>query len=195
MTDLYLEKHEIVSGGSARRVALPWSCPLEINAAPPEGVKLQRLVSLPKRDGVWGVKNIQKYQEQLEQHDYMSKAEGDLEGPFDLAVTATKGDAKIVVVSSREFAEDAVAFAREMRMGSQGIVIGSRNPGNVTLLINTMHWLNDNTAFMNIGKPIDSAVLEIPKPTTVKVVKALTIGVWPFLALACGGVVWWVRRR
>ncbi|MEK7731463.1 MAG: hypothetical protein AAB363_06355, partial [Planctomycetota bacterium] len=43
MTDLDLEKHEIVSGGSARLVALPWSAPLEINAAPPEGVKLQRL--------------------------------------------------------------------------------------------------------------------------------------------------------
>lgn len=195
MTDLDLEKHEIVSGGTARRVALPWSAPLEINAAPPEGVKLQRLMTLPKRDGVWGVKNILKYQEQLEQHDYMSKAEGDLEGPFDLAVTATKGDAKIVLVSSREFAEDAVAFAREMRMGSQGIVIGSRNPGNVTLLINTMHWLNDNTAFMNIGKPIDAAVLEIPKPATVKAVQALTILLWPVLALACGGAVWWVRRR
>jgi hypothetical protein len=80
-------------------------------------------------------------------------------------------------------------------MGSQGIVIGSRNPGNVTLLINSMHWLNDNTAFMNIGKPIDASVLEMPKPATVQVVKVLTIGVWPFLALACGGVVWWVRRR
>ena len=195
MTDLDFEKHEIVSGGSARRVALPWCAPLEMNASPPEGVKLQRLVSLPKRDGVWGVKDIQKYQEQLNERDYMSKAEGDLEGPFGLAVTATKGDAKIAVVSSREFAEDAVAFAREMRMGSQGITIGSRNPGNVTLLINTMHWLNDNTAFMNIGKPIDAAVLEIPKPATVKAVQALTIFLWPVLALACGGAVWWVRRR
>lgn len=195
MTDLDVAEHEIVSGGSARRVALPWTAPLEINAAPPEGVQLQRLLTLPKRDGVWGIKNIQKYQEQLEQKDYMNKVEGDLEGPFDLAAAATKGDAKIVVVSSREFAEDAVAFAREMRMGSQGIVIGSRNPGNVTLLINAMHWLNDNTAFMNIGKPIDAAVLEIPKPATVKAVKALTIFLWPFLALACGSAVWWVRRR
>ena len=156
---------------------------------------LQRLITLPKRDGVWGVKNIQKYQEQLEQHEYMSKVEGDLEGPFDLAATATKGDAKVVVVSSREFAEDQVAFARELGMGAQGITIRSRNPGNVTLLINAMHWLNDNTAFMNIGKPIDAAVLEISKPTAVKAVQALTIFVWPVLALGCGGVVWWVRRR
>ena len=113
----------------------------------------------------------------------------------DLAVAATKGDAKVAVVSSREFAEDDVAFARELGMGPQGITIRTRNPGNVTLLINTMHWLNDNTAFMNIGKPIDAAVLEIPKPSTVKTVQALTIFVWPVVALACGGVMWWVRRR
>lgn len=195
MTDLDLGEHEIVRGGSGRRIALPWCAPLEINATPPDGVTVQRLITLPKRDGVWGIKNIQKYQEQLEQREYMSKVDGDLEGPFDLAAAATKGDTKIVVVSSRQFAEDQVAFARELGMGSQGITIRSRNPGNVTLLINSLHWLNDNTAFMNIGKPIDAAVLEIPKPTTVRAVQALTIFVWPVLALACGGAVWWVRRR
>jgi hypothetical protein len=48
---------------------------------------------------------------------------------------------------------------------------------------------------MNIGKPIDAAVLEIAKPSTVKAVQALTIFVWPVLALVCGGAMWWVRRR
>ena len=71
----------------------------------------------------------------------------------------------------------------------------SRNPGNVTLLINSLHWLNDNTEFMNIGKPVEAAVLEIPSESTVKAVQALTIFVWPMLALVCGGVAWWIRRR
>jgi hypothetical protein len=47
---------------------------------------------------------------------------------------------------------------------------------------------------MNIGKPIDTAVLEVDKSTT-KVVQAVTIVVWPLLALGCGLVAWWVRRR
>ena len=195
MEDLDVSDHEIVRGAAARRVGLPWCAPLEFSATPPDGVQLQKLVTLPKRDGVWGVKNIQRYQEQLESRDYMSRVEGDLEGPFDLAVAATKGDAKVAVVSSRDFAEDDVAFARGFGFGSRGLTLRSLNPGNVTLLINTVHWLNDNTAFMNIGKPIDAAVLEIPKPATVKTVQALTIVIWPFVALACGGVMWWVRRR
>ncbi len=195
MSDLDVSDNEIIRGGSAQRVVLPWCAPLEINASPPEGVSLKRLLTMPKRDGVWGVKNIQKYQEQLEQREYMNRVEGDLEGPFDLAAMASKGDARMVIVSSRDFARDAVAFAQEFGMSAQGFTIRSRNPGNVTLLVNALHWLNDNMAFMNIGKPIDAAVLEIPSPTTVKAVQGLTIFVWPVLALACGGAVWWVRRR
>ena len=80
-------------------------------------------------------------------------------------------------------------------MTSQGLGIRSQNPGNVTLLINSLHWLNDNTEFMNIGKPIDAGVLEVENPATVKAVQAFAIFGWPLLAIAGGGVVWWVRRR
>ena len=67
--------------------------------------------------------------------------------------------------------------------------------GNIGLFINTLHWLNDNTEFMNVGQPIDSAVLAIPDESTVKTVQAITIGAWPALAMLCGVVAWWVRRR
>ncbi len=192
--EMDLGNHPIVSGSAARRIGLPWCAPLDLSATPPEGVSIQKLITLPKRDGVWGVKNIQKYQEQLDQREFLTRVEGDLEGPFDLAAAATKGDAKIVVVSARDFAEDEVAFARELGMTAQGFTIRSRNPGNVTLFINALHWLNDNTGFMDIGRPIDAAVLEIESPATVKAVQALTIVVWPLLALLGGGVAWWVRR-
>jgi nitrate reductase NapE component len=62
-------------------------------------------------------------------------------------------------------------------------------------MVNSLHWLNDNTEFMNIGKPIDAAVLDVQSESTVKVVQALTIFVWPMLAVAFGGAAWWVRRR
>ncbi|MCH7596248.1 MAG: hypothetical protein IID35_06780, partial [Planctomycetes bacterium] len=126
---------------------------------------------------------------------YLTKEPADLEGPFDLAVAATNGNAKIVVVSSLEFALDSVAFAQGLQMTARGFTLHSRNPGNVTLLINSLHWLNDNTDFMNVGEPIDAAVLKIPDPSTVLMVKVLTIFVWPVLALGFGGVVWWVRRK
>jgi len=195
MDHLETGDHDIVRGSAARQVGLPWCAPLELSSPPPEGVQISKLIILPKRDGIWGIKNVQAYQDQMQQRDYLTKVEGDLEGTFDLAVAATKGDAKIVVVSSRDFARDDVAFAKELGMSAQGLTIRTKNPGNVTLLVNSLHWLNDNTGFMNIGRPIDAAVLEIDSPTTVKVVQAFTIFVWPVLALLGGGVAWWVRRR
>ncbi len=196
MNDLEVTDHPIVSGPQSRVLALPWCAPLEIADALPEGVKVEPLVIQPKRDGVWAIKNIQEYQKQVDTEGFMHLAPGDSEGPFTLAVAAEKGDAKIVVISGRDFALDSVAFAQALSMTAQGrLSVRSRNPGNVALLVNSLHWLNDNTDFMNVGQPIDTAVLEVKSPSTVKAVQVLTIFVWPALALACGCVAWWVRRR
>ncbi len=193
--------HDIVRGARARELMLPWCAPINLPDTPPEGVKFDELVVLTGHPGIWGVKELQKYEAQFMERKsrgekpYLTKEPGDLLGPFKLGVAAAKGDAKIVVVSSREFAVDEVAFARQFSIGPQGIVMRSRNPGNVTLLINSLHWLNDNTEFMNIGQPIDMAVLEIPDKSSERFVKVLTMFVWPALALCCGGVAWWVRRK
>jgi len=195
MMDVEVGDHAIVSGAQARELALPFCAPLVVTDTPPEGVETDVLVTLPQRDTVWGVKNLQAYQSQLTDNGYMSRADGDTLGPYTLAVAATKGDAKIVVVSSRGFATDEVAFDQRLVMTSQGFAIQSRNPGNITLLINSLHWLNDNTNFMNIGKPIDAAVLAIKDESTRRTIQALTIFVWPALALAFGGFAWWTRRR
>lgn len=195
MVNCEVTDHDIVGGPLSRELVLPACAPLDLSDSPPEGVEHLRLVHLPPHDGIWGVKSLQVYQEQISEREYLTRAEGDLEAPFDLAVAATKGDARIVVISSADFAVDSVAFARTMSVGPQGFTIRSRNPGNVSLLINSLHWLNDNTEFMNIGKPIDAAVLQIGSKSTVRSVQALTIFVWPMLALVCGGIAWWVRRR
>lgn len=188
--------HDIVSGPLARQLTLPWCAPVQLlEDSKPEGVEHHRLVWLNPRDVIWGVKNIMAYQKQLEQRDYLTKEPEDLTGTFDLAVAAEKADQKIVVVSAREFASDQMAFQRRMTIGPRGLQLVHVNPGNVTLMINSLHWLNDNTAFMDIGKPIDAAILEIKNPSTIKVVKGLTIFVWPTMALAFGCMVWWTRRR
>lgn len=187
--------HDIVRGAQARLVALPSCAPLDLSSPPPDGVELWPLLTQPKSDGTWGIKNLQTYQDQMQSRGFLSRAEGDREGPFTLAVAAKKGDAKIVVISSRGFAEDAVAFARALVSTAQGIAMVSSNPGNVTLILNSLHWLNDSTELLNVGRPIDAAVLSIKNQSTVTAVQTLTIGIWPALALVMGGVVWWMRRR
>ena len=131
----------------------------------------------------------------MEPGGLIEKTESELDGPFTLAAAAEKGEAKVVVVSSAGVAADQIAFAQQMFMTSQGLGIRNPNPGNAALILNSLHWLNDNEEFMNLGQPITAAVLAIPGPSTVRWVKALTIFGWPALALCFGGLAWWVRRR
>lgn len=195
MRGLQSSGHPILSGADASVLGLPWSSPLKLVEPAPGGVSRDVFITLPAKDGLWGVKNIQSYQDQLTERQYMTKVTEDVEGPFTLGVAATKGDAKAVLVSARAFAEDQVAFARVMAVGPSGFEVRLANPGNVTLMLNSLHWLNDNMQFMNLGKPIESAVLRIEKDSSKTMVRALTIFVWPMLALVCGGVAWYVRRR
>lgn len=187
--------HVIVNGAAARQHYFPWCAPIQKSDPLPEGVVLHDLVIQPVKDGVWGVHNLNDYQEQLSQHEYMTRVERDLVGPFTLAVSAEKGDRKVVLVSARDFTIDQIALARELVMGPQGLMMRSRNPGNVVLLLNSLHWLNDNMEYMNVGQPIDAAVLKIGSKQTERTIQALTIFVWPALALLLGGAVWLVRRR
>ncbi|MCH8150687.1 MAG: Gldg family protein, partial [Planctomycetes bacterium] len=161
MNDIEIGEHDIVYGLRTTRLGLPWCTPLARADTLPEGVEITSLLVQPARDGLWGIHNIQEYEDQNRERQYMTKVADDLEGPFELAVAATKGEGKIVLVSARDFAQDGIAFAREMAMTAQGITLRARNPGNVTLVLNSLHWLNDNTAFMNIGSPIDASVLAV----------------------------------
>ncbi len=192
LRDVDVTRHDIVSGALARELGLPTAAPLKLVEPAPEGVEHFPLVVQPKTDGVWGESDVSGFLQTAQMGEPFPKQADDLDGPFPIAVAATKGDAKVVVVSSSDFAMDAIAFARGLVQTSRGFSIRSLNPGNIMLVVNSLHWLNDNTEFTNIGKPIDAAVLEIADETAVQ---ALTIFVWPFLAIIGGGVSWWVRRR
>lgn len=194
MDDLDVGSHDVVRSLQTMRTALPWCAPLGLVDPKPEGVTLHKLFTQPFKDGVWAIKQINKYQEQQKAREYLTREPEDREGPFELAFAAEKGNSKIVVVNSREFAEDPVAMARMPVLSAEGLSVRTVHPGNVTFFTNALHWLNDNTEFMNIGKPVEAAVLEV-KPSDVRKVQIATIVVWPAMALAFGGVMWRLRRR
>ncbi|MHC4062896.1 MAG: hypothetical protein ACYSUI_00125 [Planctomycetota bacterium] len=194
MRENHYGDHVIVERLRVLPAGFPMVCPLDLAPTPPEGVELVELVRCDRRPGLWGVKNIQAYQEQM-RNEYQVKVEGDLDGPFTVAAAASKGESKIVVISSQEFCVDRSAFARQAVISAQGIVLRSANPGNLTLLVNSLHWLNDNTEIMNLGQPIDAATLEIAEGSTLSFISVLVRYLWPIAVALCGGAVWYVRRR
>jgi hypothetical protein len=195
MSETVPSHHLIVKGLGTRRSSFPWVAPLTLTDKAPEGVQRETLLSCPRSDGLWGVKNIQAYEEQVRRGEFITKEPDDLLGPFTVGVAATKGDARIVVISSRGFAEDVVAFATGLVATAQGLGVVNLNPSNVTLLVNSLHWLTGNTQWMNLGRPIESNVIEIEPGPALTAARVLVYGIWPAAALVCGGVVWFIRRR
>jgi hypothetical protein len=185
----------VVDGLATRRASFPLVAPLELAESPPEGVACNKLIWCRPRDGLWGVKDIRQRIQEAQTTGKLSPSPADLTGPFVIAASAEKGDAKIVVVSSTLWAMDEIAFANEWLLTARGLAVVNANPSNVTLLANSLHWLTDNTQWMNLGRPIESHVLEIQDGPTLTFMHALISVIWPALALVCGGIVWIVRRR
>jgi len=219
MTDYQLGDHPISEGMAARPSMFPLVAPLKLAQERPAGVDVTPLVTSEEHEGVWAVKDLNKYREQANK-EYIVREPTDVTGDFVIAAAATKtaaGDAKdgknaegaegagvgdeadttakLVVVSSTEFASDAVASARQLMLTSTGLAVRPQNPGNITLLINALHWLNDRTELMNLGRPIDVALLELPEGPEMSFVRVFVYAIWPAAALVAGGAMWLVRRR
>ena len=100
-----------------------------------------------------------------------------------------------MVLSSPEGIDDQIAGAQEMVLTSRGLSIRDRNPGNIHLFLNALHWLNDRTEWMDVGTPVTVGTINIAQGPTLSLVKVFAAGVWPAIALTCGLIAWWVRRR
>ncbi|MEE9295668.1 MAG: Gldg family protein [Phycisphaerae bacterium] len=187
--------HLIVKGMRGQPGTFPYVSPLEIASEPPEGVSIERLLWFERTESLWGIKDVQKYIEQARRMRGVRREPTDTLGPFDLAAAVEKGEGKIVVISSRDCMLDEIALAPMMMLTSQGLTIRQRNPGNVQLFLNALHWLNDKTEWMDVGKPVNVGTLDIEEGPQLRFIRTLVYAIWPGLALLCGGITWWVRRR
>ncbi len=195
MFDPSFGDHPISKDLSGMRSMFPLVSPISFADKKPEGVQLDRLTWFDKSDSIWSIESIQHYFDQ-QSNDFIVPADGDFRGQFLMAATAEKGEGKIAVVNSTQFATDRVALAKQLVPTSQGLSVVDVNPGNSVLFINILHWLNDNTEWMNLGSPIDYSTLNIKKdaPSTM-VVQIFATAVWPLLAAVCGLGVYFARRR
>ena len=194
MDEMRYAQNAIVAPLGKSRTMLTWAAPLDIAPTPPTGVTLERLAWLPKTEGLWSVGDLDFYRKQLT-NEFIVRAPDDSEGEFTVAAAASKGEEKVAVISSRAFAADQIALAQEWVLTAQGVAVRPRNPGNVTLMVNTLYWLDDNTEWMSLGSPVDLATLSVERDssamTAVRMISWIGL---PGLAACAGLVMWWVRR-
>ncbi len=180
----------------------PYAAPIKKNDKLPDGVTVTDLVTIPQRDDMWAESDFNGLVQEYQKKHHVTKGKMDQSGPFPIAVAATKVRddktvGKIVLVSSLRFAMDAVALSRALMQGAQGFMLVLNNPANMDLLVNAIHWLNDNEGL--IGKGTESRDIprldELTPGVGLTVARALAVAVWPVMALLAGVAVWFVRRR
>ncbi|MDO5156669.1 MAG: GldG family protein [Eubacteriales bacterium] len=121
------------------------------------------------------------------------KEDGDQEGPFAVAVTATETLAGDDQSSSKE--------ARVVAIASSTILEESLNnsvaDGNFTLYVNALNWLVDQPDAQAVSIPSKSLEIQFLTVTAAKgiLVSLIVCFVLPFACLIVGGVICLRRRR
>ncbi len=166
----------------------------------PDGVTLQDLVIVPNSEDIWAESDIEGLSQELQKQRYTKKGKMDMSGPFPIAVAGTrtkdgKVTGKVVLVSSRGFATDAVALARGMVPAGEGFMLVMQSPANLEMFINGIHWLNDNEGLIGKGVQQDIPRLDLKPGVGYTMGKVSAVILWPLMGLLAGVAVWFVRRR
>lgn len=195
MTDCRFGDDPITKDLGGMQSVFPMVSPLHQAEKLPEGLTVNTLVWLPESSNIWSVGDVSPYVQQ-QGNEFIIRATGDYSGDFTIGMSAAKGEGKVVVISSDGFATDEIALAMQPVLTSQGFGLRPRYPGNAALFMNSLHWLNDNIEWMNLGTPIDNATIKVEDGSgALKFVRVLCVGILPVLALAGGIGVWLARRR
>jgi hypothetical protein len=198
VSSLKFREHALTVGLEplADQCALPWTTKIERSEELPEGVTVEELAFVPAGEDRWGVKDPMGFVNRFQEEGKTRQTGDDIPGPFAIALTASKGEAKIVVLAAGEkMISDAIAVSNQLYMSpGGGLQVRRRAPGNLAFFLNILHYLDDTLQWINIGSPIDSSQIEITD-RQVTFWRVLTVSVLPILAMLGGCCVWYTRRR
>ncbi len=198
VSSLTFREHPLTVGleSLADQCALPWSTKIGRSEEPPEGVTVEELAYVPAGEDHWGVTDPMAFVNRFQEEGKTRQRGDDIPGPFPIALTASKGEQKIVVIASGErMISDAIAVSSQLHMSpGGGLQVRRRAPGNLSFFLKILHYLDDTLQWINIGSPIDSSQIEITDRQR-NFWRVMAVGVLPTLALLSGCCVWYIRRR
>jgi hypothetical protein len=192
---LALTDHPIAEGVFGLNIAIISAAPLEIIEPGPTGYTVEPILETKKSGDVWAVEDMLKLQSEL-QSGAFRKYENDHFSPHVVAAAvANDKGGKAIVVSSFDFAKDALLRSRPILAGGT-LRMSEPLPGNLELFLNSIFWLNDNENQIGAG----------PRESPVRLIKGMkewqltgarwgAWGVWPFALAIFGIVICFVRRR
>lgn len=204
MVNLEFDEHDLTAGleylsGGTR---LPRCTPLKTLEELPEGVSIHQLVHTSPSEDIWAISNVATFQLRINANknskgvNYVERTEEDRLGPFPVVYLAEKENSKIAVwasdmatVGNRMLANQVFLSMSDGKLHTQ-----RRAPGNLTLFVNLLHYLDDSAQWLHVASPVDSSRVAITEGE-LTFWRTIVVGVWPALAMLGGGLVWFLRRR
>lgn len=173
--------HDIVNKlDEQNRIAI---MPASLALTTVEGSELTAKVLLRTSNKAYGKTNLSYFTSATQiPRDAIAKAEGDLEGPLNIAyaIEDANGNPKAVVVGNSAFLQNTILQLQ----------------GNLDFALNSVGWLQERQDLVSI-RPREEAALEQAyiKPNEADWIFYGTIVAFPLMFLVAGSVVWWRRRK
>jgi len=161
---------------------------LELAKQMPEGVAVTPILELPGGPDYWGETAMM---EAVRGESKFKEGE-DLRGPLPLAVAATRklkeGEQKAVLFGDADFAQDRVAFYRDI-FGREMF------PGNAELFVNSVLWVSGTEHLITVSPEALQARRIGDLGSWALPVQIGLIGGLPLAVLVVGIIVYVIRRR
>jgi len=179
------------------------ACVLEPTDPPPDGVKLQVVARIPKKEQYIGA----SVDDIIEIADIINnpKSRGVVQlnrppryGPFDLMLTAERhqGDkrkGKIVVMGFGGSLSDRY-LRQAVLANAETIKLESPPTENLDLFVNALYWLDDKEAYIGRG-PVPVPRVHAIAAGQLNTMRWFVWAVWPALVFVPGIFLWYIRRR
>lgn len=164
----------------------------------PAGVTREPVIQVPPTEQVWAFRDVNRVQEDFQQHEGTQRYEDDIPAPFPLALACTGPEnRKAVIFGSKDFMADRVIEMSTLVAVGGSLQMAQLFPANADLFMNTLHWLTGDAGRIAVG-PRNA---DVPRLTglkegpAVQFLKVFLVAIWPAAALLAGAGVWLVRRR
>lgn len=170
-------------------------CPVLPADQPPEGIRIEPILTVPARDDWWAENDVVRLVSRVLQGEaYVTKDLDDRLAPFPVIVAAENDrGSKIIVAGIGAGLLDGYLDERVAVLEGDAIRFDPPPSSNADILVNAVLWLADKPELIGAGPALVPPIQPI-EPHVRSTLWVVVMG-WSLLALVVGGVMMAIRRR
>lgn len=179
-------------------IGLSGVTPIEIAAGDDavEGVTAAPVIEQTQSEDAWAITDLTRIDRDFREQLGTRRYDDDIPSPYALAVAAERSDGKrLVVFGGTDFAGNRIANQMVLQQAGSALQLAPAYPGNLDLMINTLHWVTGDAGRIAVGPRGELATIQGLSAGAQQFWNVFLVGIWPGFALLVGAGVWLARRK